>query len=73
MNGEPFGPLTLINKFMDLDEAVAKANRLRTGFPAYAYTRSSHAASSLAAGVETGMLSMNHCGLAFPEVPFGGA
>jgi succinate-semialdehyde dehydrogenase/glutarate-semialdehyde dehydrogenase len=72
MNEEPFGPLALINKFKDIDEAVSEANRLPYGLASYAYTRSVRTASAISSRVETGMLSLNHYGLAFPEVPFGG-
>ncbi len=72
MNEEPFGPVALMAPFGDLDEAIAEANRLPYGLAAYAFTGSSKAASALSAEVETGMLTMNHLGLALPEVPFGG-
>jgi succinate-semialdehyde dehydrogenase/glutarate-semialdehyde dehydrogenase len=72
MNEEPFGPLALINRFKDIDEAISEANRLPYGLASYAYTRSVSTASAVSSRVETGMLSLNHYGLAFPEVPFGG-
>ncbi len=72
MNEEPFGPLAMIMPFGDLDEAVDEANRLPYGLAAYAYTRSAKTAQAVAARVETGMMTLNHLGLALPEVPFGG-
>ena len=72
MNEEPFGPLAMILPFNDFDEAVSEANRLPFGLAAYAYTRSAKTAQAVAAGVETGMMTINHLGLAIPEVPFGG-
>ncbi|MDR3463699.1 MAG: NAD-dependent succinate-semialdehyde dehydrogenase [Beijerinckiaceae bacterium] len=72
MNEEPFGPLALILPFGDLDEAITEANRLPYGLAAYAYTRSAKTANTIAASVETGMMTINHLGLALPEVPFGG-
>ena len=39
---------------------------------AYAWTRSAKTANNIAAQVETGMVTINHLGLALPEVPFGG-
>jgi succinate-semialdehyde dehydrogenase/glutarate-semialdehyde dehydrogenase len=72
MNEEPFGPLALMMPFRDFDEAVAEANRLPYGLAAYAYTRSAKTANAIAAQVESGMMSINHHGLALPEVPFGG-
>jgi succinate-semialdehyde dehydrogenase/glutarate-semialdehyde dehydrogenase len=72
MNEEPFGPVALLRPFRGLDEAIAESNRLAYGLAAYAYTSSSATAEQLASGIETGMLSMNHHGLAVPETPFGG-
>ena len=72
MNEEPFGPLALIAPFRDFEEAVSEANRLPFGLASYAYTRSAKTANAVAAAVEAGMMSINHHGLALPEVPFGG-
>ncbi len=72
MNEEPFGPLAMINPFKTFDDAVAEANRLPYGLAAYAFTKSAKTANAVAAGVETGMITINHLGLALPEVPFGG-
>jgi succinate-semialdehyde dehydrogenase/glutarate-semialdehyde dehydrogenase len=72
MNDEPFGPLAAINRFTDEEEAYAEANRLPYGLAAYAYTRSTERVNRLSSRIETGMLSINHHGLALPEVPFGG-
>jgi succinate-semialdehyde dehydrogenase / glutarate-semialdehyde dehydrogenase len=72
MNEEPFGPLAVIAPFETFDEVVAEANRLPYGLAAYAYTRSARTANAIAAAVESGMISINHLGLALPEVPFGG-
>jgi succinate-semialdehyde dehydrogenase/glutarate-semialdehyde dehydrogenase len=72
MNEEPFGPLAVIAPFETFDEVVAETNRLPYGLAAYAYTRSARTANAIAAAVESGMISINHLGLALPEVPFGG-
>ncbi len=72
MNEEPFGPLAVINQFDTLDGAVSEANRLPYGLGAYAFTKSTLNAARLADEVETGMISINHFGLAAPETPFGG-
>jgi succinate-semialdehyde dehydrogenase / glutarate-semialdehyde dehydrogenase len=72
MNEEPFGPLAMIASFSDLDEVVEEANRLPFGLAAYAFTRSAKTANAIASRVETGMMTINHLGLALPEVPFGG-
>jgi succinate-semialdehyde dehydrogenase/glutarate-semialdehyde dehydrogenase len=72
MNEEPFGPLALISPFRGFDDVVAEANRLPYGLASYAYTRSAKTANAIASAVEAGMMSINHHGLALPEVPFGG-
>lgn len=72
MNEEPFGPVALMSRFKDFDEAMTEANRLPYGLASYAYTRSVKTATALATGIESGMLSINHQGLALPELPFGG-
>ena len=72
MNEEPFGPLALVNRFTDLDAVVEESNRLPFGLAAYAFTGSAGTAQQLGARVETGMMTINHLGLALPEVPFGG-
>jgi succinate-semialdehyde dehydrogenase/glutarate-semialdehyde dehydrogenase len=72
MNEEPFGPLAMIAPFKEFDEVVEEANRLPFGLAAYAFTRSAKTANAVAAKVETGMMTINHLGLALPEVPFGG-
>jgi succinate-semialdehyde dehydrogenase/glutarate-semialdehyde dehydrogenase len=72
MNEEPFGPVAVISPFRGFDDVVEEANRLPFGLASYAYTRSAKTATAIAAAVEAGMMSINHHGLALPEVPFGG-
>jgi len=72
MHEEPFGPLAPILSFAEFDEVVAEANRLPFGLAAYAYTNSAKTAAAIGSAVESGMMSINHHGLALPEVPFGG-
>ncbi len=72
MNEEPFGPIALMQPFSTMEEAVEEANRLPYGLASYAFTTSEKRASQLASQIETGMLTINHLGLALPEVPFGG-
>ena len=64
--------MALVQRFSDDEAAFAEANRLPYGLAAYAYTRSATCATEIAARVESGMLGVNHHGLAFPEPPFGG-
>lgn len=72
MNQEPFGPIAAITPFRTLEEALAEANRLPFGLAAYAFTKSLKTATAVGNGIESGMVSINHFGLALPELPFGG-
>jgi succinate-semialdehyde dehydrogenase/glutarate-semialdehyde dehydrogenase len=72
MNEEPFGPLAIMAPFRAVEDAVAEANRLPYGLAAYSYTRSATTAARMANEIESGMVSINHHGLALPETPFGG-
>ena len=72
MNEEPFGPLAAIAPFRGMEDVLEEANRLPFGLASYAFTRSTKSAAAVAAGVEAGMMTVNHIGLALPEVPFGG-
>jgi len=72
MNEEPFGPVAAIRPFDTFDNVVKEANRLAYGLAAYAYTKSAKTAAAIGAAIESGMVSINHHGLALPEVPFGG-
>ncbi|WP_180686463.1 NAD-dependent succinate-semialdehyde dehydrogenase [Streptomyces gossypiisoli] len=72
MHEEPFGPLAPIVPFPDLDEALSTANGLPYGLAAYGFTRSAATAERLSAGLEAGILSINHCGGSVHEAPSGG-
>jgi succinate-semialdehyde dehydrogenase/glutarate-semialdehyde dehydrogenase len=71
-NEEPFGPLAVISRFGSFDDVVSEANRLPYGLASYAFTRSAKTANAIASSIESGMITINHIGLALPEVPFGG-
>ena len=72
MNDEPFGPLAPITPFKDFEGVMKEANRLPWGLAAYAYTKNSKTMARVGDAFESGMVSINHHGLALPEVPFGG-
>jgi len=72
MNEEPFGPVAVFNPFTTLDEAIEESNRLPFGLASYAFTGSTRTAHELGLRIEAGMTTINHNGLALPEVPFGG-
>jgi succinate-semialdehyde dehydrogenase / glutarate-semialdehyde dehydrogenase len=72
LSEEPFGPISPIVGFDDLDEALEIANALPFGLAAYAYTDSAATAEKLINGFEAGILSINHCGGSVPQAPSGG-
>jgi succinate-semialdehyde dehydrogenase/glutarate-semialdehyde dehydrogenase len=72
MNEEPFGPVAVINKVADATSAILESNRLEYGLAAYAFTSSGGLAARFAREIEAGMISINHYGLALPELHFGG-
>ena len=72
MTEEPFGPVAGIVRFKTVDEVLKRANSLAFGLAAYAFTGSTKNAQALSAGLEAGMVSINHIGLALSETPFGG-
>ncbi len=72
MTEEPFGPVAGIVRFKTIDEVLKRANSLPFGLAAYAFTTSNKNAYALSTGLEAGMVSINHFGLALAEAPFGG-
>jgi succinate-semialdehyde dehydrogenase/glutarate-semialdehyde dehydrogenase len=72
LSEEPFGPISPIIAFDDLDDALEIANALPFGLAAYAYTDSAATAEKLISGFEAGILSINHCGGSVPQAPSGG-
>lgn len=72
LHDEPFGPVAIIRPYADLSDAIARANATAFGLAAYAFTPSADEAARITAGIDTGILSINHFGGASPEIPFGG-
>ena len=72
MTEEPFGPVAGMVRFKSLDDALKRANSLPFGLASYAFTGSTKNAQMIANGLEAGMVSINHLGLALAETPFGG-
>lgn len=69
---EPFGPIAIINRFQNLDDAIRTANSLPYGLAGYAFTESAATAHRLAEELELGNLSINHFTASVAETPFGG-
>jgi len=71
-NEEPFGPITLFQKFHDIEDVIEEANRLPYGLASYAFTSSASTAHTLATNIEAGMTAINSFAVALPEIPFEG-
>ena len=72
MKEEPFGPVAGMVRFRAVEEVLARANSLPYGLAAYAFTTSTRNATTIANGLEAGMVAINHLGMALAETPFGG-
>ena len=72
MTEEPFGPVAGMIRFKTVEDAITRANSLPFGLAAYAFTTSTRHASMISNGLEAGMVSINHFGMALAETPFGG-
>jgi succinate-semialdehyde dehydrogenase / glutarate-semialdehyde dehydrogenase len=72
MTEEPFGPVAVMIRFKDTDKMLTEANSLPFGLASYAFTKNGNLAAKVADALESGMVSINHFGIALPETPFGG-
>ena len=71
---ETFGPMVVVNRVRDLDEAVDRANASRYGLGASIFSRDRRRAVAAARRLQVGMVSINswvmYAGV--PELPWGG-
>jgi succinate-semialdehyde dehydrogenase/glutarate-semialdehyde dehydrogenase len=72
MNEEPFGPIAIVNSFLDVSDAIAEANRLPYGLAAFAFTNSIALTRRFGESLEAGMVGINTFAISVPESPFGG-
>lgn len=72
MNEEPFGPIAPMAPFDEVDEAIARANRVAYGFAAYCFTQSASIAAKFTAEIEAGNLGINQMSPSLPDAPVGG-
>jgi succinate-semialdehyde dehydrogenase/glutarate-semialdehyde dehydrogenase len=72
MTEEPFGPVAVMLRFKETDEVLERANKLPFGLASYAFTKDAKVATKVADALESGMVTINHFGIALPETPFGG-
>ena len=69
---EIFGPALRVIRVSDALEAISVANRTRYGLAAAVFTSSSELAQRCVAGIEAGMIHVNHGTASQAHVPFGG-
>jgi succinate-semialdehyde dehydrogenase/glutarate-semialdehyde dehydrogenase len=72
MNEEPFGPVAVMLRFKETDDVLSRANKLPFGLASYAFTKNANTATKVADALDSGMVTINHFGIALPETPFGG-
>lgn len=78
MKEEPFGPITVLNRFSDAEAAMREANGLPYGLAAYAFAKDGARAHWAASRLQFGMVGINTYTLGAPgaigspEPPFGG-
>lgn len=69
---EIFGPVFVLYRFREEDEAIARANDTEFGLVAYAYTRDLGRAFRLSKQLDAGMVILNSGKVGTASVPFGG-
>jgi succinate-semialdehyde dehydrogenase/glutarate-semialdehyde dehydrogenase len=69
---EIFGPVAAIQRFVDEDEVVARANATEYGLVAYLYTRDLGRGLRLSERLDFGMVGLNRGLVSDPAAPFGG-
>lgn len=69
---EIFGPIVVIAKFANDDDALAKANGVKYGLCATLYTESMPRATKFIRGLHSGIVTVNTPATALPGLPFGG-
>jgi succinate-semialdehyde dehydrogenase/glutarate-semialdehyde dehydrogenase len=69
---ELFGPVAMVFKVRDEDEAIAVANDTPYGLGSYVFTTDPEQARRVAEQIEAGMVFVNGVGAEGAELPFGG-
>jgi succinate-semialdehyde dehydrogenase/glutarate-semialdehyde dehydrogenase len=69
---EVFGPVAVVHRVRDEDEAVRLANDSPFGLGGAVFAADAQRARRVADRLETGMVFINHPALSRPELPFGG-
>lgn len=69
---ELFGPVAVVHRVADEDEAIRMANDSPYGLSSSIYTTDLDHAHELAGRIEAGMVFINSISMTSPELPFGG-
>ena len=69
---EIFGPVLPVIRVRDAEEAIAIANGTRYGLAAAVFTSRQDLVQKFVAGIESGMVHINHGTASQAHVPFGG-
>lgn len=72
MREEIFGPVAVVGRFSDEDEAIAAANDTAFGLCSGVWTRDAARVHRVAAAIEAGTVYVNTYGMFDPAVPYGG-
>ncbi len=69
---EIFGPVTCVQKFKDIEEAISLANATDYGLVGSVWTEDLHTAHMMTSAIKAGTVGVNNHGLADITLPFGG-
>lgn len=72
VRGEIFGPVAAVQKFVDEDDVIARANDTEYGLVAYVFTRDLKRGMQVCERLEFGMVGLNRGLISDPAAPFGG-
>ncbi len=72
MQLEPFGPISALNAFDDIDTLLQQVNELAYGLASYVFTQSRATADTMVRHVEAGGIVINSVAVMEADTPFGG-